>query len=273
MRANLSDITFTIFDTETTGLSPAEGDRIVEIAALRIKNGKSEAEFQALVNPQRQISEAAFRVNQITPAMLEGAPLMGPVMEKFLAFIKDTCLCSYNAAFDMEFLNHELMLLGLGALDSMVVIDILKMARRLSPNMERYSLSSVTQALGIRYPQQHRAMADVELTRALFEQYQAMLRQWEVIDFQNFSSLFALQAQFLDGIANQKIAEIQEAIDRGINLKIKYISASNAAVTEREITPQEIRQERGHTYVVGHCHLRNDQRAFRIDSILHMEFV
>jgi DNA polymerase III epsilon subunit len=273
MRTNLADITFTIFDTETTGLCPHEGDRIVELAALRIKNGAKVASFQTLVNPKRQISEAAFRVNQITPAMLEGAPAMATVMPEFMDFIKGTCLCSYNAAFDLDFLNHELLLLGANRIDDIVVVDVLKMARRLIPGLERYSLSFVTQALGIRSPQQHRAMSDVELTLELLSKFQAMLRQWDVIDYANFVSLFALQAHFLDDLTNDKIAEIQEAIDRGLRIKIKYLATHGASVTEREVIPKEIRREHGGIYLIGYCCLRNDERAFRIDGIVHMETV
>ena len=273
MRTNLSEVTFTIFDTETTGLCPQEGDRVVELAAVRVKNGETVAQFQTLVDPRRPISEAAFRVNQITPQMLERAPAMPEVLPKFLDFVKGSCLCSYNAAFDLDFLNHELRLAETGSLDDLVVVDVLKMARRLIPNLPRYSLSFVTQRLGIQFPQQHRAMADVELTLELFKRFQAMLRQWEVIDYANFVSLFALQAHFLDDLMNEKIAEIQEAIDRGLRIKIRYLATADATVTEREIIPKEIRRERSHVYLIGHCCLRNDERAFRMDGIVHLETV
>jgi DNA polymerase III epsilon subunit family exonuclease len=273
MQHKLTDITFTIFDTETTGLSPQEGDRIVEIAAARTKNGRTIDTFGTLVNPHRAISEAAFRVNQITPEMLQNAPVMNEVMPRFLDFIKDSCLCSYNAGFDLEFLNYELRLLGQGPLEQIAVIDVLKMARRLIPGLARYNLSFVTEALGIQIPQKHRALDDVELTRTLFNKCLAMVDQRGSLDFANFAALFALGARFLDETVNRKITEIQEAIDRGINIKIKYLATSNAEVTEREITPREIRYERGHQYLIGHCYLRNGERAFRIDSILHMEIV
>jgi DNA polymerase-3 subunit epsilon len=107
MGQHIDEIEFTIFDTETTGLEPASGDRIVEIAGIRFRGKERIATFQTLVNPNRPISEAAFQVNRITQDMLKGAPGADAVMPKFLNFIQGSCLCSYNAGFDLEFLNNE----------------------------------------------------------------------------------------------------------------------------------------------------------------------
>ena len=107
MVKNIDDIVFTIFDTETTGLNPEFGDRIVEIAAMKLVNNKKIAQFQSLINPQRPISEAAFRVNRISPGMVAQAPRMEAVLPEFLKFVGDSCLCSYNAGFDMAFLYNE----------------------------------------------------------------------------------------------------------------------------------------------------------------------
>jgi DNA polymerase III epsilon subunit len=267
----IDDIEFTFFDTETTGLEPQSGDRIVEIAAIRLRGKERVGSFQSLVNPQREISPAAFRVNQITPQMLASAPSMAEVMPRFLEFIKGSCLCSYNAAFDLEFLEHELKRMGRGPLEELVVVDVLKMSRRLIPGLERYALSFVTERLGIKFEQKHRALSDVELTLRLFDRFRAILEEKQILDFVNFTSLFGIKAGFLDDVNNQKVSEIQEAITRGVSLKIKYLSSSSAQVTEREVIPKEIRKERGRTYLVGYCRLRNEERSFRVDSILHLE--
>ena len=104
MNKNIDEVEFTIFDTETTGLEPQSGDRIVEIAAIKFKGKVKIATFQALVNPGRPISEAAQTVNNITAQMLKDAPSAEVILPGFLDFIKDTCLCSYNAPFDLAFL-------------------------------------------------------------------------------------------------------------------------------------------------------------------------
>jgi DNA polymerase III epsilon subunit len=273
MPKNLDEIEFTIFDTETTGLEPESGDRIVEIAGIRFKGEEKIATFQTLVNPHRQISPAAFEVNKITSDMLKDAPSIETVMPKFLDFAKDSYLCSYNAGFDLEFLNNELKLTQKNLLEETVVIDILKMAKRLMPGLERYALWFVAERLGLESTQEHRALSDVELTLRVFKRLKANLRTKGIFDFQNFSSLFGLNSKFLKDINSQKIAKIQEAMGLGVKLKIKYLSSSNATVSEREVIPKEIKQENSRFYLVGYCCLRNEERTFRIDSILHLEII
>lgn len=273
MDKSIEDVEITIFDTETTGLEPQSGDRIVEIGAIKLKGNQRFAEFRALVNPRRKISPAAFSVNQITPEMLEDAPEIRAVMPKFLAFVGQSCLCSYNAAFDLEFINNELEILGQNKLDHLVVVDILKMARRLLPGLERYALWFVAQKLGLRTRQEHRAFSDVELTLEVFNKFKALLIEKGITDFRNFTNLFSLSSHFLDDLNNQKLAQIQRALDLKVNLKIKYLAASNAQITQRQVIPKEIRKERGRDYLIGHCCLKNEERSFRIDGILHIEII
>ena len=273
MDKKLEEIEFTIFDTETTGLEPSSGDRMVEIAAVRIKSGMIADSFESFINPHREVSEGAFAVNRITPQMLEGAPDFGEVAHKFLDFIRGSCLCSYNAGFDLEFLNNELKLAGQELADSILVLDVLKMAKRLMPGLERYALWFVASALGIKQEQKHRAMSDVELTVAVFYKFLELLKLKGISDFKNFISLFSINPALLKNINNERVVQIQEAIDLGVKLKIKYLSSSNAQVTEREVTPKEIKEERGHLYLIGYCSLRQDERSFRIDGILHLEIL
>ncbi len=273
MEKNIDEIEFTIFDTETTGLEPESGDRIVEIAGIRFKGKEQIATFQALVNPRRLISSAAFAVNKITPEMLQGAPEIEAVMPLFLDFIQGSCLCSYNAVFDLEFLKNELKLMGMNLPYDTVVADILKMAKRILPGLECYALWFVADKLGIKTEQKHRALSDIALTLDVFNKLKEILQNKVIVDFANFLSLFGLNSTFLDDINNQKLAKIQQALDLGVKLKIKYLSSSNATVSERDVIPKEIRQEKDRRYLVGYCCLRNEERTFRVDGILHLEIV
>lgn len=273
MNINIDEVEFTIFDTETTGLEPESGDRIIEIAGIRFKGEQTLATFQDLINPHRPVSNAAFEVNKITPDMLKDAADAKEIIPKFLDFIKGSYLCSYNAPFDIGFLNNELKIMGKPLLENIVIIDILKMARRLLPGLEHYSLMFVADRLGIKIQQKHRAFSDVELTLAAFNKLRETLKIKGISNFLNFSSLFGLNSEFLSDINNQKIAKIQEAMELGVKLKIKYLSRSRAEVTEREVIPKEIRQDKGYTYLVGYCCLRNEERSFRVDGILHLEIV
>ena len=273
MNKNLEEVEFTIFDTETTGLEPAFGDRIVEIAAVRFKGSQRLATYQTLVNPKREISAAAFQVNQISQEMLAGAPSIEEIMPEFLKFIQGSCLCSYNAGFDLEFLNNELKLMNQPPLEGVVVVDALKMARRLLPGLERYALWFVADKLGIKAKQMHRAFSDVEMTLGVFNKLKEIMRTKGIQDFLNFSNLFSINQRLLESAAAQRIAEIQEAIDLRVRLKIRYLSSSGAEVSEREVIPKEVKYENNRSYLVGFCCLRNEERTFRIDGILHLEVI
>lgn len=271
MHRTLDEVEFVIFDTETTGLLPESGDRVVELAAVRFRAQERIGTFQSLINPQRLISEAAFAVNHISPEMLIDAPTIDKVIPQFLEFIRGSCLCSYNAGFDLAFLNNELKIMGSGFPAGILVVDILRMAKRLLPGLSRYALWFVAGQLGIKTAQQHRAFSDVELTLGVFNKLRDILRTKEIFDFRNFISLFALNSSALEDINNQKIAKIQEAIGLGLRLKMKYLSSSSAQVSLREVVPKEIRQDKDRSYLIAHCCLKNEERSFRIDGILSLE--
>jgi DNA polymerase-3 subunit alpha (Gram-positive type) len=273
MSKHIDEVEFTIFDTETTGLDPEAGDRVVEIAAVRFKGKARIATFQKLINPHREISDAAYNVNHITAEMLKDSPDMKSVMPEFLDFIKGSCLCSYNAGFDVEFLNKELSLLGEPHLEDITIVDILKMSRRLLPGLERYALWFVAQRLGSEIPQTHRAFADVEMTLEVFFKLKNIMQAKGISDFTNFTHLFTINPKLLEDINAQKLSQIQEAIDLRVKLKIRYLPTSGGELSEREVIPREIRQENNHSYLVGFCCLRNEERTFRVDSILHLEII
>ena len=128
-------------------------------------------------------------------------------------------------------------------------------------------------ALGIKTEQRHRALSDVELTLEAFNRLNVILKAKEIFDFSNFFSLFGLTFNLLEDINSQKIAKIQEALGLGVKLKIRYLSNSSAQVTEREVIPKEIRKDKNRLYLVGFCCLRNEERSFRIDGILHLEIL
>lgn len=192
MDRNIDDLEFVIFDTETTGLDPSLGDRIVELAALKFKGLEKISEFQTLINPGRPISEGAFAVNKISSQMLQAAPHPAEAIPGFINFIQGSCLCSYNAGFDLEFLNNEFKILGLAPLKDILIIDVLKMAKRLMPGLERYALWFVADTLGIKIRQEHRASSDVELTLAVFYKLKDMLKAKGITEFSKLIALFSI---------------------------------------------------------------------------------
>lgn len=271
MTENIEEVEFTIFDTETTGLNPFSGDRIVELAGLRVKGQKRIAQFDALVNPQREISPGAFAVNKITPQMLQGAPRVEQVLPDFLAFIRGSCLCSYNAEFDLSFLNNELKLAHQAAITDMVVFDVLTMAKKLLPGLARYALWFVAQKLEVKSTQKHRAFSDVEMTWEVFSKLKIISQQKGIIGFTNFSNLFVYNPALLESSNLEKTILIQKCILSRTSLKMCYISSQNGEVSLREVVPQEIKQDNKYRYLIGYCCLKKEQRTFRLDNILSFE--
>lgn len=271
MDQNIEEIEFTIFDTETTGLNPASGDRIVELAGLRVRGSERIAKFDALVNPARLISPGAFAVNKITPDMLKDAPDISVVLPKFLNFISGGCLCSYNAEFDMGFLNHELYLLAQPLMDEVVVLDVLTMAKKLLPGLARYALWFVAAKLEIELTQKHRAFADVEMTWEVFSRLKAIGRQKGINGFTNFSNLFAFNPVLLESSNLEKSALIQKYIAAKQALTFCYLSSHSGEVTRRKVIPQLIRQDNKYRYLVANCGEKNEQCIFRLDNILDFE--
>lgn len=165
-----------IVDTETTGLSPAEGHRIIEIAGLEmVKRKLTGREFHYYLQPDREIDWAAAEVHGITPEKLAGQPRFGEVAEEFIEFVRDAELIIHNAPFDVGFINAELRRLN-GRFDKLEhycrVLDTLTLARTLHPGQKngldalckRYSVDNSGREL-------HGALLDTQL---LAEVYLAM---------------------------------------------------------------------------------------------------
>lgn len=165
-----------MIDFETTGMSPANGDRITEVAALRIAGGRIVDRFVSLVNCQVRVPSYITALTGITQNMVNTAPPASQVVPELLRFIGTDTLSAHNASFDERFLLAESRNLGLRpAYDS--VICSLKLSRRLFPGLPSYKLATLSSALGIRFKSAaHRAEADAEVTAQVLLHIGAHLR-------------------------------------------------------------------------------------------------
>lgn len=158
-----------VLDTETTGLDPKSGDRLIEIGCIELighlPTGKH---YQAYINPDRDVPIGAQSVHGITDEFLKDKPKFAAVVDEFLAFVGDATLVIHNAQFDMGFLNHELKLLGRPALES-DVIDTVALARKKFPGA-RASLDALCQRfnIDISHRSLHGALKDVELLAKVY---------------------------------------------------------------------------------------------------------
>lgn len=125
-----------LFDTETTGLDPSTGDRVIEIAAIELENDlPTDRQFYALLDPERDIPAESTRVHGITNTHVEGKPKFADVAAEMLAFFGDSPLIAHNAAFDFGFIDAELARLGRPALDKARMVDTLALAKQRFPGM------------------------------------------------------------------------------------------------------------------------------------------
>jgi DNA polymerase-3 subunit epsilon len=164
----LTEITYTVFDTETTGLQPSEGDEIIQIGATRIVAGKLRRQecFEQLVDPQRPLSAAGIAVHGIEPAMLRGQPLIAAVLPTFHAFAQDTVLVAHNAAFDMRFL--QLKEAATGVVFSQPVLDTLLLSAVVHPQQDSHRLEAIAERLGVTVLGRHTALGDAMVTAEVF---------------------------------------------------------------------------------------------------------
>ena len=159
-----------VFDTETTGLDPAAGHRVVEIGCVELLNHMPTGETrQWYLNPQRDMPEEAFRVHGLSAVFLSDKPLFSAVVDEFLEFVDDAVLIAHNASFDMRFLNAELAALDRPNLPKDKVLDTIAMARRKLPGVQ-YSLDALCRRFDIDLSvrEKHGALLDAELLAEVY---------------------------------------------------------------------------------------------------------
>ncbi len=179
------DDEFTVFDIETTGLSK-ERDKITEIGAVKVKNGKIEGSFSTFVNPQMPLSEEITKLTGITDDMLKDAPLIDTALVDFLEFAGDSVLVAHNAGFDTGFIRKAAENLGLHDVEN-TILDTLELARSLLPELKKHKLNIVAEAVGVDLKGHHRAVNDAKATAEIFVKFIEMLAEKEVFTMEDIN--------------------------------------------------------------------------------------
>jgi DNA polymerase-3 subunit epsilon len=265
-----ADVPTVIIDTETTGLTPGLGHRVVEIAALRLENGREVDRLNTLLQPDRHIDPQASAVNGIADDDLLGQPAFAEIAPRLREMLSGAVVVAHNARFDADFLGMEFFISRqiVDFTDPLLAIPwlcTLQLARRLF-HFGRNNLTEIARVFGIRIGAAHRAMNDVYMTAAV---YQRMVRELSEKKLRSVDDL--LHAQGL----NVRIPfplpvllpdEIEDAWRTGSDLRIVY--QGNRGEKERIITPLYPTQHQGENYLIAYCHLRQAQRTFRLDRIM-----
>jgi DNA polymerase-3 subunit epsilon len=161
-----------VLDTETTGLSPADGDRVLEIGAVEIiHQAPTGRVFHHLINPERDVPEDAVRVHGHTAEALKDKPVFAALVEEFLDFVGDAQLIIHNAEFDLSFINAELGRLGLEPIGIERVVDTLALARRKHPGQQN-SLDALCDRYRIDRSRRvkHGALLDAEILVEIYSE-------------------------------------------------------------------------------------------------------
>ena len=164
----LSELTYTVFDTETTGLEPSNGDEIIQIGAARIVNNRllRQEVFDQIIDPECPLKPASIPIHGITEDMVRGKPTIDVVLPSFYEFCEDTVLIAHNAAFDMRFLQLKEERTGIKF--SQPVLDTLLLSAVAHPNQESHKLDVILERLGIQIGSRHNALEDSLATAEVF---------------------------------------------------------------------------------------------------------
>lgn len=187
------ELTFTVFDTETTGLSPDKGARLVEIAAVKVKPGlvlDLTDSYDTLINPKAPIPYNAYAVHGINTAMVADKPEIKDVLPEFYEFASDTIVAAHNARFDCSFVKHH------STRDCInfpltKIIDTVKLAKNSHKGLPSYSLGNLIQHFEMKIPlpdtYRHRALYDAAHTALLLTICLKQLASQDICTFRHLS--------------------------------------------------------------------------------------
>ncbi len=171
------DDSYVVFDIETTGFSSVE-DRIIEIGAVKVQQGKIVDSYSTFVNPERPIPFEITNLTGITDEKVLDAPTIETVLPEFLGFIGESVLVAHNAGFDVGFMEQNCRRMNLP--EKFTYLDTVALARVLLPTLSKYKLNIVAKALGISLENHHRAVDDAGATAEIFVKFIEMLKEQNI---------------------------------------------------------------------------------------------
>lgn len=193
----LEDCEYVVFDVETTGLS-AVYNTIIEVGAVKIKNGTIVDEFSAFANPHHPLSALTVQLTGITDDMVNKAPKLAEVLGEFAKWSEGAIMVAHNASFDMGFLEAAYQRAGM-VVPTFTSIDTLELARCLYPTFKRFSLNILAKKLGVTLVQHHRAIYDAQATGHVFLVMVNELKQRKCTNMLEINNLIDSEKSFVNG--------------------------------------------------------------------------
>jgi DNA polymerase III subunit epsilon len=271
----LAEVPIVVLDTETTGLSPELGHRVIEIAAVRLVGWQETERFAELVNPGRPIDAGAARVHGLTDADVAGAPPFSRVAKRLSLVLDEALIVAHNASFDAGFLAMEYTLASREGVCAPSLpnpwLCTLRLARR-QFHFGRNNLTSIADRLGVRRSRAHRALNDVYTTLGVLR---SMVKELERRKLYTVGDLLHAQGGpiYMQPVPAALLPPPLGAAMAGAKqVRIVYVT-SQGTQTRRVISPLYTTAAQGSSYLVAYCHLRHAQRTFRLDRILNVELI
>ena len=261
----IEEIPLAILDTETTGLEPALGHRVIEVAILRLENWKEVGQINELVNPGRPIPASASRIHHIYDGDVANAPPFAHLSDKIEEMLDGALVVAHNAAFDAGFVAAEWALTGRPLPLNPWACTLLLARKRF--NFWRNNLGEVARALGVRAGRAHRAMNDVWVTAQVLQRMLKDLHQWGIYSVGDLMHAQGGAIRFPPPPPIELPSPLGEAIQNRTPIGIRYLD-DDGHVSERVIEPYYLGSYRENDYLVAFCRLTNAQRTFRVDGIL-----
>src|SRR3954470_5245762 len=257
----LREIPLAFLDVETTGASADFGHRVIELGIVRVEGGRSVAEYQQLIDPQRRVSPGVTALTGISQRMVDGQPTFADQLPRAMELLRGAAVLGHNVRFDLSFLRKEFRRTGqeiTAALGDVPVMDTVRIARRRFGRGGN-GLQALAPRLGVQPTVAHRALADAQTTAFVFEKLMEPVGGWArcVCD--------AIREQggpmgLMPATPRESLLplELEEALEQKKPVVLEYLDARQAR-TRRVIEPLHVKRRAGELMLVAHCQLRNDR--------------
>ncbi|MCX2456149.1 PolC-type DNA polymerase III [Lacticaseibacillus nasuensis] len=221
---DLAGATYVVFDLETTGLS-AVYDKIIEVAAVKMQDGKVIDSFEELIDPGFPLSEFTINLTHITDDMVHGSKTEATVLQQFREFSADTILVGHNVTFDVGFMNAGYDRLGEAQIEN-PVIDTLELSRMLHPERKNHKLDTLTKAYKISLDHHHRANADSEATGyLLYALAKEAAAKYNITQLDQLNSRIGMDSAYKQSRPSHAI--VYAKTQAGLKNLFKLVSLSN----------------------------------------------
>ncbi len=262
----LVELAFVAFDVETTGLD-SRADRIVEVGAVKFDRSGVLDTYGQLVNPGRPIPPALTAIHDITDEMVAKSPPITAIVPEFMEFVGNAVLVAHNAQFDVGFFDAALAEAGIEPLPGPILCTR-ELSRGIFLGLSDYKLTTLARFLGIPAVEHHHALADAGYSAQVFRRCMSYIDpEWNM----TLTHLLKYHGPFFRFRPSMTptLEVIRQALQASRPVRIEY-RAATGEVTQRDITPLQIDGYGLGKKVVAYCHLRRENRTFRLDCILRI---